>query len=125
MSKLFGMLLAGSPFRRCLDTISTVRSSFIFSANIANHSCIAACSTSINISMSFGGQTWPIDPKDMNFGPVDQTGKQCIGAIFDLSMGTNIVSGGGNPNWVIGDTFLVCSICSILVPRVEKFVRCM
>ena len=75
--------------------------------------------------MSFGGQTWPIDPKDMNFGPVDQTGKQCIGAIFDLSMGTNIVSGGGNPNWVIGDTFLVCSICSILVPRVEKFVRCM
>jgi len=64
------------------------------------------CSTSISISISFGGQSWPIDPKDMNFGPLDQTGKQCIGAIFDLSMGTNIVSGGGNPNWVIGATFL-------------------
>jgi len=64
------------------------------------------CSTSINIAISFGGQTWPIDPKDMNFGPLDQQGLQCIGAIFDLSMGTNIVSGGGNPSWVIGDTFL-------------------
>lgn len=64
------------------------------------------CKTSINISISFGGQTWPIDPRDMNFAPVDPQGRQCVGAIFDLSLGTNIVNGGGNPDWVIGDTFL-------------------
>lgn len=43
----------------------------------------------------------------MNFAPVDPQGRQCVGAIFDLSLGTNIVNGGGNPDWVIGDTFLV------------------
>ena len=31
----------------------------------------------------------------------------CLGGIFDLSLGSNIGSGGGNPTWVVGDTFLV------------------
>ena len=61
----------------------------------------------------------------MNFGPLDQQGLQCIGAIFDLSMGTNIVSGGGNPSWVIGDTFLVRSspACSLVPPVVNVSVQ--
>jgi len=64
------------------------------------------CSTELNISISFGGKLWPMDPRDMNFGPLDPRGLQCVGAIFDLALGTDLVSGGGNPSWVVGATFL-------------------
>jgi cathepsin D len=57
--------------------------------------------------MAFGGKSWPISPDDMNLGPADNQGQFCVGSIFDLSLGTNIESGSGNPAWVIGDTFLV------------------
>lgn len=43
----------------------------------------------------------------MNLGPVDRGGQFCLGGIFDLSLGSNIESGSGNPSWVVGDTFLV------------------
>lgn len=55
--------------------------------------------------MSFGGQSWPISTDDMNLGAVG--GGLCLGGIFDLGLGSNIGSGGGNPSWVVGDTFLV------------------
>ncbi|KAJ3490948.1 hypothetical protein NLJ89_g11387 [Agrocybe chaxingu] len=42
----------------------------------------------------------------MNFGPESRGSSQCVGAIFDLTLGSNIVSGSGNPSWVVGDTFL-------------------
>ena len=41
----------------------------------------------------------------MNLGTVGQG--LCLGGIFDLGLGSNIGSGGGNPSWVVGDTFLV------------------
>jgi hypothetical protein len=66
-----------------------------------------ACSTAVTVSLSFGGKLWPISTQDMNLGQVSPGSSQCLGAIFDLSMGTNIPSGSGNPNWVVGDTFLV------------------
>jgi cathepsin D len=66
-----------------------------------------ACSTDVTISLSFGGKLWPISTLDMNLGKVSQGSTQCLGAIFDLSMGTTIPSGSGNPSWVVGDTFLV------------------
>lgn len=44
----------------------------------------------------------------MNIGPEPNDPTACIAAIFDLDMGTNIEGGNeGNPNWVVGDTFLV------------------
>ncbi|KIM45427.1 hypothetical protein M413DRAFT_24631 [Hebeloma cylindrosporum] len=64
------------------------------------------CSTTVTISFSFGGKLWPISSQDMNLGQVSQGSSQCLGAIFDLSQGTNIPSGSGNPSWVVGDTFL-------------------
>lgn len=64
------------------------------------------CSTEIEASMSFGGKLWPMNSKDMNLGPIAPGSSQCLGGIFDLSQGSNIVSGGGNPNWVVGATFL-------------------
>jgi len=64
------------------------------------------CNTKVEISLSFGGKLWPINSADMNLGRVSTGSTQCVGGIFDLSLGSNIVSGGGNPNWVVGATFL-------------------
>ncbi|PPQ65448.1 hypothetical protein CVT26_000100 [Gymnopilus dilepis] len=64
------------------------------------------CNTQVNVTLSFGGKAWPINPQDMNIGQESRGSSLCLGAIFDLSMGTNIPAGSGNPNWVVGDTFL-------------------
>jgi cathepsin D len=64
------------------------------------------CTTQVSVAFSFGGKSWAISTQDMNIGPESRGSALCLGAIFDLSMGTNIQSGSGNPNWVIGDTFL-------------------
>ena len=66
-----------------------------------------ACKTSVSVTFSFGGKAWPISTDDMNLGSLDPTGELCLGGIFDLGLGSNIGSGGGNPSWVVGDTFLV------------------
>ncbi|KAG1735967.1 aspartic peptidase domain-containing protein [Suillus lakei] len=67
------------------------------------------CSTSVTVSMSFGGSTWTIDPADMNLGSIPSsisgtTTEMCAGGIFDI--GTSVGSGSGVPTWIIGDTFL-------------------
>ena len=64
-----------------------------------------ACTTNVEVSLSFGGKSWPISTDDMNLGTVGDG--LCLGGIFDLGLGSNIGSGGGNPSWVVGDTFLV------------------
>ncbi|KAF8997399.1 aspartic peptidase domain-containing protein [Cyathus striatus] len=58
------------------------------------------------VTLSFGGKSWPINTADMNLGPVQTGSTQCLGGIFDLSQGSNVQSGQGNPGWIIGDTFL-------------------
>ncbi|KAH8980926.1 acid protease, partial [Lactarius hatsudake] len=62
------------------------------------------CNTDLSISMSFGGPSWPISLADMNLGTVGNG--RCLGAIFDITQGTNVTLGEGNPAWIIGDTFL-------------------
>lgn len=68
------------------------------------------CDTEVQVSLSFGGNSWPISPADMNvgnnYGGIDSGGDQCIGSIFDLGQVTSAAGGDGNPNWIIGDTFL-------------------
>jgi cathepsin D len=64
------------------------------------------CSTDLQITLSFGGKAWPISADDMNLGRLSTGSSQCLGGIFDLSMGSSIQSGGGNPSWVVGATFL-------------------
>jgi cathepsin D len=63
-----------------------------------------ACSSQLSIAISFGGPSWPISLADLNLGTISN-GK-CLGAIFDITQGTNVAPGGGNPSWIIGDTFL-------------------
>ena len=42
----------------------------------------------------------------MNLGRVSTGSDICAGGIFDLTAGSSIGSGGGNPSWVVGATFL-------------------
>ncbi|KZT29099.1 acid protease [Neolentinus lepideus HHB14362 ss-1] len=60
------------------------------------------CNTNVEVSISFGGNSWPISPADMNLGAIN--GNTCLGGIFDLTEGADV--GSGNPSWVVGDTFL-------------------
>ncbi|KAH8929211.1 acid protease [Atractiella rhizophila] len=60
------------------------------------------CSTQVNVSFTFGGVDYSIDPVDFNLGRVrDQT---CLGSIFALDTGSNGTS--TLPSWIIGDAFL-------------------
>ncbi|PPQ63733.1 hypothetical protein CVT24_004242 [Panaeolus cyanescens] len=79
------------------------------------------CNTDVTVTLSFGGKAWAINTQDMNLGPESPTGNgPCAGAIFDLSQGSNISPGSGNPNWVVGDTFLknVYSVFRMTPPSV-------
>ena len=44
----------------------------------------------------------------------------CLGGIFDLTQGSSIEAGSGNPNWVVGDVFLknVYSVYRLSPPSV-------
>lgn len=54
------------------------------------------CDAAINVSLSFGGQSWPVSAADFE---LTRTGSnQCIGAFFELTS--------TSPPWIIGDTFL-------------------
>lgn len=77
-----------------------------------------ACSTNVQVSFSFGGKSWPISTDDMNLGTVG--GGMCLGGIFDLGLGSNIGSGGGNPSWVVGDTFLVRTV-ALQLQRIASY----
>ncbi|KAH9987135.1 aspartic peptidase A1 [Russula compacta] len=56
------------------------------------------CSTTVNLSFSFGGQTWPVSQTD--FQMAQSSSSQCVGAVFTYSAAS------GAPGWIIGDTFL-------------------
>jgi cathepsin D len=65
------------------------------------------CNTEVQISLSFGGSSWPISPADMNLGPSSGASDQeCLGGIFDLGAASSGTGGGGTPSWIVGDTFL-------------------
>ena len=57
-----------------------------------------ACSTTVNVAVSFGGQTWSITPADFLMAQISVD--QCVGSIFVLT-GSSF-----GPGWVFGDTFL-------------------
>jgi len=63
------------------------------------------CGSKLEVTIAFGGKSWPINSTDMNLGPSGIPG-MCLGGIFDLALGSNIGSSGRNPRWVVGDTFL-------------------
>lgn len=84
------------------------------------------------MTLNFGSRSWQVSDADFNAGALDQTGQECLGAVFELDAGTGSSGGGGDapgsgsgggggggggggqddgtPAWVIGDTFLVCRL---------------
>ncbi|KAJ7645961.1 aspartic peptidase domain-containing protein [Mycena polygramma] len=56
------------------------------------------CATSVNITVSFGGRTWPILAEDMNIGTVSTGSTLCRGAVYSLSV--------NGPGWIFGDTWM-------------------
>jgi hypothetical protein len=95
-----------------LRTVFSCSLSFhLFSSSLI--CCRPACNTSITVTMSFGGRAWPINPLDFKAGQVNtDPNPLCIGAIFDLSLATNM-SDSSTPAWVIGDTFLVRNLSRV------------
>ncbi|KAJ7023831.1 aspartic peptidase domain-containing protein, partial [Mycena alexandri] len=61
------------------------------------------CTTTVNVSISFGGRSWPMNPVDMNIGPSEIGGSQCLGAIYSSSNTTNT---NGTANWIFGTAFM-------------------
>jgi len=59
------------------------------------------CDTIVNVSISFGGTPWSIDPRDMIFGHLPSNSSECIGSIMDIGMSPNT-----SPTWVMGNAFL-------------------
>jgi cathepsin D len=57
------------------------------------------CNTNVTVALTFGGQSWSLDPDDFKMAEIDQG--VCVGAFFSLNTGS------GSPNWIVGDTFLV------------------
>ena len=71
-----------------------------------------ACNEAFNLTLSFGGQAWPVSDADTAL-PNNAQGTLCLGGVFDLTAGSNVPSNPapsstGTPAWVVGDTFLVC-----------------
>jgi Eukaryotic aspartyl protease len=84
----------------------------------------------LGISFAFGGPTWLISDADINLGPLDSGSTQCVGVIHALGLADTPPP--GNPVWIIGDTFLMCSFASLVLKtvfssqaNVEKCVQCL
>jgi len=58
------------------------------------------CSTTVEVTLSFGGQSWPISNADFKAQQFNGCSGCCMGAFFVKD------PGGGTPPWIIGDTFL-------------------
>ncbi|KAH9017309.1 acid protease [Lactarius pseudohatsudake] len=98
-----GTTLIGGPTAAVNAVWAAVPGSEALNGNLAGFFAFP-CNTNLAISMSFGGPSWPISLADMNLGTVGNG--RCLGAIFDITQGTNVTPGEGNPAWIIGDTFL-------------------
>ncbi|KAH8995236.1 acid protease [Lactarius hatsudake] len=98
-----GTTLIGGPTAAVKAVWAAVPGAVALDGNLAGFFAFP-CSTDLAISMSFGGPSWPISLADMNLGTVGNG--RCLGAIFDITQGTNVTPGQGNPAWIIGDTFL-------------------
>ncbi|KAF9071798.1 aspartic peptidase domain-containing protein [Rhodocollybia butyracea] len=97
-----GTTLIGGP----TDAVQNFYATIEGSASAGGGMFTFPCSTTINATLSFGGTTWSINPSDLNLGTVSRNSPDCVGGIFDVSLGTNIPPGAQIPSWIVGDVFL-------------------
>ncbi|KAJ7320952.1 aspartic peptidase A1 [Mycena albidolilacea] len=62
---------------------------------------VPACTTDVNVTVSFGGRSWPISAADINLGPANNSNKACIGAIRPY-----VDADRPSSDWVFGTPFL-------------------
>jgi len=93
---------------------------------------IFPCATSVTVSLTFGGNVWPVSPLDFNLGrvsaPTSATvdDSMCLGAIFSLASPEPTADGSpAPPAYIIGDTFLknVYSVFRYETPRAVGFAE--
>ena len=80
-----------------LTVITHIVSPIYSPSKLALITRLLACSTDVNVTISFGGRSWDVSSAD--FAMTKASSTRCIGAFFVL--------GSSNPAWIIGDTFLV------------------
>jgi hypothetical protein len=101
------------PIPDIMNFVRLYRVPFSLSSN-TNRS--KACTTNVNVSVSFGGLSWNINPVDMNIGAVQLGSSNCLGAIYALnsSSSSNTTQTNGTTSWVFGTAFMVSSIALLL-----------
>ncbi|KAF8449369.1 acid protease [Boletus edulis BED1] len=57
------------------------------------------CNTTVNLTISFGGPSWPVSPTDFQMTQINSS--TCVGAFFASKPGIK-----GGAGWLIGGTFL-------------------
>lgn len=92
-----GTTLVGGPPSAIAAIYQQIPGSFAGTGSQANY-WYYPCSTTVEVTMTFGGQTWPISSADFLLQAMGNG--QCIGAFFELT------TGGSAPAWIVGDTFL-------------------
>lgn len=100
-----GTTLIGAPTAAVNGIWSAVKGAVPLSGQMAGFWSFP-CSTQVTVSISFGGPSWPISIDDLNLGTVGAGNSQCLGAIFDIELGTGPGQAAGTPEWIVGDTFL-------------------
>lgn len=100
-----GTTLIGGPGDQVAAFWQAVPGHQTLSGAMTGYYSFPCSTTNLNVQLSFGGSSWSISDKDMNLGSSGVSG-QCVGAVFDLGQASAAGGGPGNPNWVIGDTFL-------------------
>lgn len=75
------------------------------------------CTSTSKVALSFAGQSFTIDPRDLAFQPQTQDTKgTCVSGISAGSIG-------GKNQWLVGDVFLkVCIPCPLAQTR--RLIRC-
>lgn len=66
---------------------------------------LLACSTALNLTVSFGGRAWLINDTDMNSGPVAVGSSQCKGVLISDRFAAPATVPNGT--WIFGMPFLV------------------
>lgn len=90
---------------RFVHSLAVTRAKGVIKFQAADSYLSPACNTKLNIAISYGGPAWPISDTDLNLGAVSSG--LCLGAIFDITAGSNVKPTSGTPEWIVGDTFLV------------------
>ncbi|TCD66301.1 hypothetical protein EIP91_001547 [Steccherinum ochraceum] len=98
-----GTTLVGGPSQAVQAIFQAIPNSVALSGQMQGFFAFP-CTANVQVAFAFGGTSWPINPEDMNLGTIGQG--LCLGGIFDLTQGSDVGQGGGNPSWVVGDTFL-------------------